>query len=86
MAIGVLSSLRGLGKKLPEDCAVVGCDDIDLAAHSIPALTTVHITFYEMGTEAMRLLIGTIMTGSPPPKDCDASPPDHPSDAPLPAT
>jgi LacI family transcriptional regulator len=57
MAIGVLSALRGLGKRVPEDCAVAGCDDIDMAAYTIPPLTTVHIPFYETGAEAMRVLL-----------------------------
>ena len=34
MAIGALSCLRELGRRVPEDCAVVGCDDIEIAAHT----------------------------------------------------
>ncbi|HEX9098799.1 MAG TPA: LacI family DNA-binding transcriptional regulator [Candidatus Dormibacteraeota bacterium] len=64
MAIGVLSALRNLGKRVPDDCAVVGCDDIEMAAHTVPPLTTVHVPFYETGAEAMRLLLSMIATGS----------------------
>ncbi len=64
MAIGVLSALRDLKKRVPKDCAVVGCDDIDMAAYTVPPLTTVHIPFYETGAEAMRLLLNMIATGS----------------------
>ncbi len=64
MAIGVLSALFGLGKRVPEDCAVAGCDDIDIAAYTVPPLTTVHIPFYETGAEAMRLLLSMIATGT----------------------
>jgi len=65
MAIGVLSALHGLGKRVPEDCAVAGCDDIDIAPYTVPPLTTVHVPFYETGAEAMRLLLTMIATGSP---------------------
>jgi LacI family transcriptional regulator len=68
MAIGVLNALRDLGKRVPEDCAVAGCDDIDMAAYTVPPLTTVHVPFYETGKEAMRLLLNMIATGSVTPQ------------------
>jgi len=64
MAIGVFSALRQLGKQMPADCAVVGCDDIDMATYTVPPLTTIHVLFYETGAEAMRLLLNMIATGS----------------------
>jgi LacI family transcriptional regulator len=64
MAIGVLSALRSLGKRVPDDCAIVGCDDIDMAAYTVPPLTTIHVPFFETGAEAMRLLLSMIATGS----------------------
>lgn len=64
MAVGALSALRGLGKQVPADCAVVGCDDIDMAPYTAPPLTTIHVLFYETGAEAMRLLLAAIATGS----------------------
>jgi DNA-binding LacI/PurR family transcriptional regulator len=60
MAIGVLSALHDQGRRVPQDCAVVGCDDIPIAAHTIPSLTTVHLPFYETGEAAMRLLLDII--------------------------
>ncbi len=57
MAIGALSALHERGRRVPEDCAVVGCDDLPIASRTIPPLTTVHIPFYEVGVAAMRLLI-----------------------------
>lgn len=60
MAIGVLSALQQQGCRVPEDCAVVGCDDIAIAAHTIPPLTTVHIPMYETGGVAVRLLLDII--------------------------
>ena len=68
MALGVLSALREVGKRVPQDCAVVGCDDIDMAAYTTPPLTTIHVPFYETGAQAMRLLIDMITTGSVAPR------------------
>jgi len=63
MAIGALSALREAGRKVPSECAVVGCDDIDMAPYTTPPLTTVHVPFYETGAEAMRLLLGMVTDG-----------------------
>jgi len=64
MAIGVLSFLRDLGRRVPEDCAVVGCDDLEVAAHTVPPLTSVRVPFHETGEQAMRLLLAMIASGS----------------------
>jgi DNA-binding LacI/PurR family transcriptional regulator len=68
MAIGVLSALRGLGKRVPEDCAVMGCDDIVLAEYAAPPLTTVHLPYYEAGAEGMRLLLNMIAADTSAPQ------------------
>ena len=68
MALGVLTALRNLGKRVPEDVAVVGCDDIDMAAYTAPSLTTIHVPFFETGAEAMRLLLTMITTASVTPR------------------
>jgi LacI family transcriptional regulator len=60
MALGVISALYGRGLSVPDDVAVVGCDDIPMAAHTIPPLTTVHVPFYETGETAVRLLLDII--------------------------
>lgn len=60
MAIGVLSALYDRRWRVPEDCAVIGCDDIAMAAYTIPPLTTMHIPFYETGEAAVRLLLSII--------------------------
>jgi LacI family transcriptional regulator len=60
MALGVMSALHGRGLSVPDDVAVVGCDDIPMAAHTIPPLTTVHVPFYETGEAAVRLLLDII--------------------------
>jgi LacI family transcriptional regulator len=63
MAIGVLGALHERGLRVPEDCAVVGCDDLPIVAHTIPPLTTVHVPFYETGERAVALLLDRIARG-----------------------
>jgi LacI family transcriptional regulator len=60
MAVGVLSALHQRGLRVPDDCAVVGCDDLPLVSHTIPPLTTVHVPFYETGERAVALLLDRI--------------------------
>ncbi|MGH2534593.1 MAG: LacI family DNA-binding transcriptional regulator [Thermomicrobiales bacterium] len=60
MAIGAISALHDRGLRVPEDVAIVGCDDIDLARYTIPPLTTVRISFENDGAAAVRLLLDRI--------------------------
>jgi LacI family transcriptional regulator len=60
MATGALAALRQLGRRVPDDCAVVGCDDLPQAPFLIPALTSIHIPFRETGRAAMALLLDRI--------------------------
>ncbi|MDP9365478.1 MAG: LacI family transcriptional regulator [Chloroflexota bacterium] len=57
MAIGVLGALRDRGRRVPDDCAVVGCDDLPIAAWTSPPLTTVRLPFVEAGETAVRMLL-----------------------------
>lgn len=60
MAIGVLSVLTRYGFKIPDDVAVTGFDDIDVAAFTVPPLTTLHQPRREMGGQAMCILLNLI--------------------------
>ena len=60
MAIGAMRALRDRGLDVPGDVSVVGFDDIDLAPHVDPALTTVHQPIRRKGEEAVRLLLAVI--------------------------
>lgn len=57
MAVGVLDALRQAGRKIPEDVAVVSCDDLPFAAHLAPPLTTVRLPLEETGAQAVELLL-----------------------------
>jgi LacI family transcriptional regulator len=57
MAVGCLSAFEDLGLRVPEDIAVVGFDDIPLAALVRPALTTAAVHIAELGSRALEMLI-----------------------------
>ncbi len=69
MAMGALQALTAAGRRVPDDVAVVGFDDIPLAASSQPSLTTVRQQMDVLGQEMARLLLHRI--GAEP----DAVPP-----------
>lgn len=59
MAVGALQALTELGRRIPEDIALVGFDDTPLAATAQPAITTVRQPIVDMGAAlAARLLDG----------------------------
>ena len=57
VAVGALAALRAGGRRVPDDCAVVGCDGLDSAAFTTPPLSTIRVPFYDIGVEAMRILL-----------------------------
>ncbi|GIE77615.1 LacI family transcriptional regulator [Actinoplanes philippinensis] len=56
-AAGAMQALQEHGRRIPEDVSVVGFDDIPMAAHTQPPLTTVHQPMREMGEAAARALL-----------------------------
>jgi alanine racemase len=63
MAIGAMRAARELGRRAPDDLSIVGFDDIDLAAHVDPPLTTVNQPVREKGATAVELLAAAIELG-----------------------
>ncbi len=57
VALGVLQAAKEAGLRVPEELAVVGFDDIPLAAYFDPPLTTVRLPAYGLGWGAGDLLI-----------------------------
>lgn len=60
MALGALGALAAAGRRIPEDVAVVGFDDVEAAALATPALTTMRQPFAEMTAALTDLLVRRI--------------------------
>ena len=56
-AIGVCRGLQELGLRVPDDVAVVGHGDIDVAAYMMPALTTLVTPYEAIAQAAMDLML-----------------------------
>ncbi len=66
IAFGVLQACAELGRRVPDDVAVIGCNDIPLALQATPQLTTQRIERYQMGKRAVEMLIEQL-NGTPHP-------------------
>jgi LacI family transcriptional regulator, galactose operon repressor len=62
-AIGSIRAFQEAGLRVPEDVSVVGFDDIQIAVHYIPSLTTVRQPLRKMGELAARTLLNRIEGG-----------------------
>lgn len=60
VAVGVLRACVDLELEVPDDLAVVGFDDIPLAALVTPPLTTCRIPRHQLGVQAIRQLLAQI--------------------------
>ncbi|MFI6495530.1 substrate-binding domain-containing protein [Streptomyces sp. NPDC050564] len=58
IALRTLTALRDLGRRVPEDVAVIGFDETEYGSLSTPALTTVHIDAEVLGRLAARAALG----------------------------
>jgi LacI family transcriptional regulator len=56
-AIGAIRALKMAGRRIPQDVAVVGFDDVPFARYLSPALTTVRAPIEQVGREAVRQLV-----------------------------
>ena len=66
MARGALTALRGAGVRVPEDVAIVGFDDSQVALSADPQLTTVRQPMYEMGQTMASILLSRLAGHEPP--------------------
>jgi DNA-binding LacI/PurR family transcriptional regulator len=60
MALGAMSAAQNLGLIIGQDLSVGGFDDIPLAEHAHPPLTTVRQPIYEIGQRVTRMLVQLI--------------------------
>lgn len=68
IAVGVLHAGSELNIDVPRELSVTGFDDIPLASHVIPSLTTVSQPLQEMGSVAANLMLGKIKNSSRAPQ------------------
>ena len=57
MALGAIGAIRKLGKRVPDDVAIVGFDDIELASMAQPSLTTIRQRTENQGRLMARMLL-----------------------------
>jgi LacI family transcriptional regulator len=57
LAIGAIKAIFEAGKRIPQDIAIVGYDDIEISEFLFPPLTTVRHPSHEIGKTATRILI-----------------------------
>lgn len=67
MAVGCFDALHSLGLRVPQDVAVIGFDDREIAQYMHPPLSTLVLPFYEIGRTAAEFLLDTAggLTTSP---------------------
>jgi LacI family transcriptional regulator len=56
IAVGALHAVRSRGLRVPQDISIIGVDDIAIAAHTHPPLTTIDQPKYRMGKLAVQTL------------------------------
>ncbi|MBC7217724.1 MAG: LacI family DNA-binding transcriptional regulator [Candidatus Caldatribacterium sp.] len=62
-ALEVLSLIKGLGLKIPEDVGIMGFDDIDVLRHVNPPLSTIPYPVVEVGKVAVTNLVESVEVG-----------------------
>ena len=67
MAAGCMAELMSAGLRIPDDMAVAGFDNREIAAYLQPSLTTVALPTTDIGTEAALRIIDMISNPSPHP-------------------
>ena len=63
-AIGAMGAARRLGLRIPGDVSIIGFDDLPVAMHLDPPLTTVRMPLVEMGEHAVERLL-LLIQGEP---------------------
>lgn len=68
MAVGAYQAIQEAGLRIPQDIAVVGFDDADVAEQFTPTLTTIRQPVHQKGELAVAMLLELIETPSQSPK------------------
>lgn len=60
IAVGAIRAFDEAGLSVPQDCSIVGFDDIDLAAFVTPPLTTFRQPKFEMGRQSAEIILNLV--------------------------
>jgi DNA-binding LacI/PurR family transcriptional regulator len=63
-AFGAIRGLNNHGRKVPDDCSVIGFDDVPMAELATPSLTTIRQPMEHMGKYAAEVVSSQISRGS----------------------
>jgi LacI family transcriptional regulator len=58
VALGAYQAAREVGLRIPEDVSVLSFDDSELASWLRPQLTSISLPHYQLGWQAVELLLG----------------------------
>jgi LacI family transcriptional regulator len=72
MAYGARLALYRAGLRVPEDVSIVGFDDLPHSGFTLPPLTTVRQSIYEIGASAAHAVLELIEGRTPPPAQIPA--------------
>ena len=61
MGLGAIRAVLDLGKRVPEDVAIVGFDDIQLNEMTSPSLSSVRVDKYHLGQIASEYVLNLIL-------------------------
>lgn len=59
-ALGALRALKNKGLRVPEDCSVIGFDDVAQASLSVPSLSTVRQPMEAMGSMSVEMILEVV--------------------------
>jgi LacI family transcriptional regulator len=68
LAVGCLSEAHARRLDVPRSLSIVGIDNLEMAAHVSPSLTTVHIPTGDIGAEAAAIILDRIRGEAGPQK------------------
>lgn len=60
MAIGVLSACKDKGIQVPDELSIIGCEDILMASHTTPTMTTIHYPRRLIGFKAIECIMKAV--------------------------
>lgn len=67
IAIGAYRALRRAGRRIPDQTAVVGCDDLKESVDHVPSLTTISLPYEAACRSAWRMLMARLENPALPP-------------------